>query len=75
MRRWHENGQLSRSIEYVMGTRAAPETRWHSNGKKLSEGVFDERGRKTGEWQFWTITGAIDPSLSGTYLYGRLLKK
>ncbi len=57
------------------GTLASPETRWHVNGEKLSEGAFSEHGRMTGEWKFWTITGAVDPSRSGTYQYGRLVKK
>ncbi len=66
---YYASGQLESKVEYEDGKRSGMAERWHTNGKKMSEGRY-EGNRMVGEWRFWNADGSEDTQRSGTYEHG-----
>lgn len=70
---WHENGRQAMEGEYVDGERSGPWIYHHDNSVRAGAGSF-ENGQAVGEWTFWRADGSIDPTRTGTYADGELVR-
>jgi antitoxin component YwqK of YwqJK toxin-antitoxin module len=56
---------------YQKGVKTGKWEGWHANGKKRSEGEYDEKGAMAGDWQFWNPDGSVDAQKTGKYENGK----